>query len=330
MKPPTTMLAPFTLCAVALMCTVRAHAQGPDPQPVFPIHHRDPAWSRQGLVAYEDRGIFCVYPSGGWREADSLRGLWVLNPETGERRRVLAWGWTPSWSGDGQMLAFGYGRHIFTLDLASGVVTQLTTTGWNTFPSWSPDGEWIAYQSEARIWLMRSDGTSKHAVGPDQCWYPSWSSDGRRILHVRGLAEGGAVFSMDINGENGVRIHDIPTEDQIWKYPQYSPDGSRIAADVQLLNDDTDVLPEIWVLDVDGTGVRRLTTQGGSHPSWSPDGTEIIFSRADAFRNAPEDGVLWIVDPKTGVQRQVTSRWPEQCPTPVAKTSWSDIKNRFR
>ena len=135
---------------------------------------------------------------------------------------------------------------------------------------------------------------------------------------------------MDINGENVVRIHDFPVEDQYWRAPQYSPDGKRIAASVQLLSEPTGGLQEVWVLNFDGTGVRRLTTQGGSHPSWSPDGSAIVFTRHNIRRNVPENGVLWTVDPETGMQYQLTWKWPESCPTPVMKSNWGDIKTRFR
>jgi Tol biopolymer transport system component len=254
----------------------------------------------------------------------------VLNPANGERQRVLSWGWTPSWSPDGQKLAFGYGPRIFTLDLETGVVTRLTTTGSNYFPSWSPDGEWIVYASDDRVALMRPDGSLNHVVGPERCFYPSWSPDGKRILHIRGLSVSGALYSMDLNGEDPVQIHEFPVNEPHWSHSQYSPDGSKIAIQFQLHEVPNDVLPETWILDADGTGLRRLTTGGGSHPSWSPDGREIVLTRENWFNDAPENGVLWVVNADTGVQRQITSRWPERCRTPVAETKWSDVKNRFR
>jgi TolB protein len=306
-----------------------AHAQI-DPGIVFEVHHREPSWSRQGLVAYEDSGWICVNQWGGATRADSLRGLWVLNPATGERQRVLSWGWTPSWSPDGQKLAFGYGPRIFRLDLETGVVTRLTSTGQNYFPAWSPDGEWIVYQSDDRVALMRPDGSLNHVVGPEGCSYPSWSSDGKRILHYGPHGEGGALYSMDLNGEDPVLIFEVPVNELNWSYPQYSPDGSQIAIEHQLHEVPNDVLPEIWLLQADGTGLRRLTTGGGSHPSWSPDGTEIVFTRSNYYSNTPEDGVLWTIDPNTLVKRQITWKWPERCRTPVTETKWSDVKKRFR
>ena len=37
---------------------------------------------------------------------------------------------------------------------------------------------------------------------------------------------------------------------------------------------------EIYVMDADGTNVRRLAYRPGSdgHPDWSPDGSEIVFA----------------------------------------------------
>lgn len=338
-------LAALGICAFAFACSDPVRHErppdedggpGPGDPPVFPMHQQHPAWSRQGLVAYLDLGIICVDSSGTWWEDPSIHGLWTFNPATGERRRILEWGRAPSWSPDGTMLAFGEGKQIFTLHLATQAVTRLTSEGWNFWPSWSPDGQWIAYEwdgvdggGSGRIKLIHADGSGDHSIGPDGCTKPSWSPDGQRILHIRALADGTGLFSMDVAGENALEIRRRP-EDQVWQFPQYSSDGSQIAVDIQFVRGSVDGLPEIWAMSADGTMLRQLTTQGGSHPSWSPDDNDLVFTREDFLRNTPENGVLWTCNVQTGGQHQILAKWPEQCSTPVTREHWGDVKRRFR
>jgi Tol biopolymer transport system component len=57
--------------------------------------------------------------------------------------------------------------------------------------------------------------------------------------------------------------------------PAWSPDGTRIAfMSTRERND-----PEIYVMDADGSDVKRLTEEGGTdrQPAWSPDGDQIAF-----------------------------------------------------
>ena len=81
---------------------------------------------------------------------------------------------SPSWSPNGQFLAFAWVRHygpgapgasdIYVMDVASQQWVQLTHDGGrNDFPSWSPDGRHIVFQSnrtgKAQIWTMLADGS---------------------------------------------------------------------------------------------------------------------------------------------------------------------------
>ena len=57
--------------------------------------------------------------------------------------------------------------------------------------------------------------------------------------------------------------------------PMYSPDGMKLAF---ISTHDGD--PEIFVMNADGSGIRKLTdnTAVDAAPSWSPDGGKIVFT----------------------------------------------------
>ena len=112
---------------------------------------------------------------------------------------------------------------------------------------------------------------------------------------------------MDSSGANGVRLTENAADDN---YPQYSPDGERIAFTSQ----ENGGLRQVWIMNADGSQPEQLTSEGGSHPSWSPDGTRIVFLRENWREHDPGNNVLWVVDVETGDQYQITSQWPEECP----------------
>lgn len=101
--------------------------------------------------------------------------------------------------------------------------------------------------------------------------------------------------------------------------PIYSPDGDRIAFSSQL-GEGLDVLPQIWVMNVDGSCPRQITAHGGKEPAWSPTGREIVYSRYNGQSDNPENGVLWIIDVETLCERQLTSKWPQRRPIDASLT----------
>jgi Tol biopolymer transport system component len=56
--------------------------------------------------------------------------------------------------------------------------------------------------------------------------------------------------------------------------PAFSPDGSRVA----FLSSTLHTPADLWVMNADGTGVRRLTTRGVQAFTWAEDGATIRFS----------------------------------------------------
>ena len=98
---------------------------------------------------------------------------------------------SPSWSPNGQFLAFAWIRNygpgapgasdIYVLDVASKQWVQLTHDGGrNDFPSWSPDGRHIVFQSNrggrTQIWSMLADGTQvRQLTNQGENTQPNWS-----------------------------------------------------------------------------------------------------------------------------------------------------------
>ena len=294
--------------------------------PVFTIHHESPSWSSAGLIAYLDKGIvFMDSVTGGTITSDSLAGIWVLHPETGEKRRVTPVGRSPDWSPDGTKLVLSTSQ-IYSVNADGSDLRRLTSAGRNFFPAWSHDGEWLAFDSNYTlpvdaIWIMRPDGSERQVIGPTGARMPEWHPDGSLIVHIRGNWQ---VATMTHQGSD-IRFLTANAQNS---HPEYSPDGSRIAYERKGAG-----LPEVWVMNADGSDQRRMTTRGGASPSWSPDGRRIVFVLEDWSRDDPELGVLWVIDVETGEERQLTHKWPEQCATwPLCPTtatdakSWSDMK----
>lgn len=151
----------------------------------------------------------------------------------------------------------------------------------------SPDGTRIAYRSERdgnpEIYVMNADGSGELDLTNDPAtdYSPSWSPDGTQLAFASDRAGGTAndIYVMNGDGTDVRRVTDSPA---IEEYPTWSPDGNRIA----FANESTG---EIWIVYVDGSGLRNLSSPVGDGtrddgPAWSPDGTHIAFS------SGPEHG----------------------------------------
>jgi TolB protein len=93
----------------------------------------------------------------------------------------------PSWSPNGQLLAFSWRRpsnnyDIYVMDVATRQIIELThDTGRNERPSWAPDGRHIVFESTRsgtrQIWTMLADGSQPHQLtnnGHNES--PNWSA----------------------------------------------------------------------------------------------------------------------------------------------------------
>jgi TolB protein len=207
----------------------------------------------------------------------------------------------PSLSPDGKRLVFDSNRNrtpseplntsdlflMNTADIARGEPEQQFLTRGSS-ASWSPESKSIAFHASA--------SGAGLPIKPD----PGAATTDSDIFvaDVRGLAGNGQPTN--ITNSSSVIDDD----------PDWSPDGQRI---VYTRHPDTDNplqsnLAEIYVINADGSGAAgRLTdnTEEERGPSWSPDGTRIVFAcrigggTADfeiCVMNADGNGVVQLTD----------------------------------
>ena len=133
------------------------------------------------------------------------------------------------------------------------------------------------------VYVMNADGSRQlrlvraRARGRE----PLWSPDGRRLAFTRGQG-GGSVYVVNVDGSEERNVTRGPGREFAW-----SPDGRRIAfASVR------DGNSEIYVVNSDGGGLRRLTRNAGPDlaPAWSPDGRRIAFAGSRGIHVMNADG----------------------------------------
>ncbi len=141
------------------------------------------------------------------------------------------------------------------------------------------DSQVIAFSGNAigllAVFVVSPDGTGLTDLTPDGVFErdPIWSPDGRRILFVRVAPSFASEALYVMNGDGSDRTQ-LSDDAQVVDY-RWSPDGSRIAFSRGRIQRGQ-LFSDLWVMQADGSGKRRLATDGES-PSWSPDGTQIAY-----------------------------------------------------
>ncbi len=202
---------------------------------------------------------------------------------------------------DGQVKQYG---EVWLIELETQKHTMLFKgTGFHDGLTWSPNGHYVAYVGDCSeaggvmdqrkgkpyidhhgLCIMNADGTNRRLVAhfTSGGFYPIWSPDSRRIAFgaldgrpAKKPSEGPPNWNeMDFVGAN-IHILDVETGEERHLLtdsqegnidPAWSPDGSQI-----LFTSKRSGSPEIWVINLDGTGLRQLTFDGQMkrHPLWS-------------------------------------------------------------
>jgi Tol biopolymer transport system component len=164
----------------------------------------------------------------------------------------------------------------------------LVSKGGNASPSWSADGRSIVFSGvSAGLFVVRSDGSGvkriTHALFTEDV-DPAWSPDGARIVFVR--KEAGVGSALFLVRPDGSGLCELTPFAATTVSPAWSPDGSVVAYSA---GDGHGF--GISVVRADGKGRRELTPQAlDFHPAWSPDGRRIAFQREATLYVMDADG----------------------------------------
>jgi Tol biopolymer transport system component len=152
---------------------------------------------------------------------------------------------------------------------------------------------------------MFADGTGRFRLTSDNApeRQPAWSPDGSRIAYARAPDGYFGGFHVWVMGAGGSFPHQVtnPLKGTSDTNPTWSPDGTRIA----FVRSKPGSFPELYVVNDDGTGLQRLTTNDWieGHPAWSPDGTRIAFDRC--CQDGQSD--IYTIDVATRIETDLTN-----------------------
>lgn len=229
--------------------------------------------------------------------------LYLMRPDATKLRRLTgnrAVERFPRWSPDGGWLLYVSDRsrpgdehawEIYVMRPNGRGLRRVTRNHWiEDQVAWAPNGKRIVFSSTRPggkgLWVMNLDGTGLRRLttnGSDLA--PAWSPDGKTIAFARPKWPAYQIWVVNSDGTNPRPLTEPPNLDGRYAQdfePEWSPDSRRIA--FSRVYQDRSLRPglaaaDIYVIRLDGSGLRRLTTWAGRHdwPAWAPDGKRIAF-----------------------------------------------------
>jgi TolB protein len=195
---------------------------------------------------------------------------------------------------------------------------------YDAFAAISPDGKKAIFDSNAPggsadpkstnpdLWIMKTDGTERAYL--DHGASGTWSRDGKSVAYhasasgtgtqIRGDPSAATIdsdiFTLHVDDALAgvaLRVNLTNSPHDVDEDPDWSPTADVIAyaSHAASSNQTNPTDAEIYVRNADGTGVAtRLTSNSREEraPSWSPDGTKILYMCREVFDDATQTSII--------------------------------------
>ncbi|HTJ23427.1 MAG TPA: protein kinase [Gemmatimonadaceae bacterium] len=236
------------------------------------------AWSSSGMIIFsgETRGVYVVPASGGQSRSlpkvdSALYGQLEWLPDN---KRVLA---TRRARGAARLdvVVLSAETGEVEANLFRGLNLGYVRTGYLAYVA--PDGELMAVRFNLKSLKVESAPTPVAAAGGASGSYFA------RALPISVATSGTIAMASTGFGDKEMLLVTtdgrqtlLPLGKRPFRGPRFSPDGKRIAVDVETGGD---LIGDVWIYDRGPGTFARLTFEGSSvFPEWAPDGRSILYS----------------------------------------------------
>ena len=274
----------------------------------------NPAWSPDGREI-----VFATEGESDPHAREKVSELWVAPAAGGEPRRIFAGDAVqPAWSPGGQRIAFwsvqmGIGvRDVWTIARDGSDPRRVTdgpSVDWN--PVWARDGRHLYFLSDrggvTNPWRVAIDERTGETRGePQPVVVPSsWSGQLSLSADERRLVYRTSEMTSEIR-----RLPFDPSTGRLTGPLEKIVDtaipavGLDVSAAGQILFRTAAMQEDVYVMQVDGSGLRKLTDDDAKdrNPVWSPDGRTAAF-----YSNRGGRYEVWTVERDGSNLRQRTA-----------------------
>ncbi len=248
-------------------------------------------------VALETLKGKIVFSSG----KDGDYDIWRLDLPSGTLTQLTAtaglWNDSPRWSPDGTQVLFTSNRtgvpEVWVMDERGSDQRPVTASGkYHRTPDWTPDGRAFVCAAnydgdQFDLYLLDLNGRQpprRLTDHPGSDYAPHVASDSRSMVFTSDRSGNLDIWKQELKRQEATRLttHQAPDYS-----PRFSPDGRQIAF-VSERRHALEPSSDLYVMNADGSQVRRLTSNAGidRFVAWSPDAQYWIYTSARPRRLA--------------------------------------------